>query len=323
MLQLLNSLFRGKHEAGDYPESLVKEAVERAVDGTDPWIRGVSGYRKKLRPAVVRAIDHVVTLVDGLPSPLSMDPADFHRDPRLSVFFVAKEDVAKLLEGDRSLAEFRRGEGGGTTGGVALLAMEKQEKTTFGAALIGDIVQRDVPQTTVGFTSHRLFEPAEKEEEARRRLKRRAFDHLLSLALGQITRVKAERKDLERCRALFQAKLELLRRGGWDFSVEGPAERLDKTAVEEDLERNEIKLLELGREDRVLEDYLDLVAEVLGSPEKHLWAAKEILTMDRMGFKQSKGTKDALEVSLDVLSNSEGRKLVVALVRLPVPGGSA
>ena len=30
----------------------------------------VSGYKKKLRPAVLRAIDHVVALVEGLPPPM-------------------------------------------------------------------------------------------------------------------------------------------------------------------------------------------------------------------------------------------------------------
>jgi hypothetical protein len=52
MLRLLHSIF-GSEQKGSYPESLVREAIERAVEGTDPWLRGVSGYRRKLRPAVM------------------------------------------------------------------------------------------------------------------------------------------------------------------------------------------------------------------------------------------------------------------------------
>ncbi len=38
MLKLLQSIF-GSTKQGSYPESLVREAIERAVDGTDPWLR--------------------------------------------------------------------------------------------------------------------------------------------------------------------------------------------------------------------------------------------------------------------------------------------
>ena len=110
---------------------------------------------------------------------------------------------------------------------VALLAMEKQEKVIFGAELSGDIVIRDVPQVTVSFDAHRLLDPAEAEGETRRLLKRRAYDHLLSLALRRLTVVKWERSDLERRRALLQAKLNLLEREGWGFDQAEGAERLD------------------------------------------------------------------------------------------------
>ena len=71
MLKLFQSMFRpGADKLGTYPEDLIERAVERAVDGTDRRLRAVSGYKKSLRPAVIRAIDHVVALVDALPPPL-------------------------------------------------------------------------------------------------------------------------------------------------------------------------------------------------------------------------------------------------------------
>ena len=74
MLKLLQSIFGGVTE-GNYPKSLVTAAIERAVDGTDPCLRAISGYKKKLRPAVLRSIDHVVSLVDRLPVPIVLCPA--------------------------------------------------------------------------------------------------------------------------------------------------------------------------------------------------------------------------------------------------------
>lgn len=45
MFKLFQSLF-GSETKGSYPESLVKAAIERAVEGTDPCLRAVSGYKK-------------------------------------------------------------------------------------------------------------------------------------------------------------------------------------------------------------------------------------------------------------------------------------
>lgn len=75
--------------AGVYPESLVNAAIERAVDGTDPWIRSVTGYEKKLRPAVVQAIDHVTVLVDGMAPSIVVEPASFCSVPLLHTLFIS------------------------------------------------------------------------------------------------------------------------------------------------------------------------------------------------------------------------------------------
>lgn len=91
MLKLLQSIFGGEKQ-GNYPELLVKLAIERAVDGTDPWLRAVSGYKKKLRPAVLRAMDHVVGLVDRLPPPMPICLDCYADDPRLKRFFISETD---------------------------------------------------------------------------------------------------------------------------------------------------------------------------------------------------------------------------------------
>jgi len=316
MLRLLQTLFGDGDKPGNYPESLVKAAIERAVDGTDPWLRGVSGYRKKLRPAVVRAIDHVVSLADGLSPALTLAPESFGRDPRLPVFFISSEHLQNFLRSDPTLAEFRRQAGEVSSRTVALLAMEKREKAFFGAALSGEVIQRDVLQTAVGFEAHRLIDPATTEEECRRLLKRRAYDHLLGLALGRITGVKQERRQLERYRTLLQAKASLLHRGGWGFDQGDIQKPPDVAAVEEQLRQIEAQMLELGRDDRILEVYLEIVTEVLGKPEEQLWMEQERLVVDQMGIKRSEAAGDAREINLDVLHNAEGRSLVVSLVEL-------
>lgn len=317
MLQFLQSLFGGV-EKGSYPASLVTEAIERAVDATDSQLRAVSGYKKKLRPAVLRAIDHVVALVEGLPSPIPVRLGGYGEDLRIKSVFISSLHMKKVFAEDRSLAEFMQGPKGGSPQVVALLAMEKQEKMIFGAGLSGDVVVRDVPQVTVSFDVHRLIDPAENEGETRRLLRRRAYDHLLSLALRRLTAVKGERSDLERRRALLQAKLNLLEREGWGFDQAESSERLDAAAMEERLGGIEAQLKELGGDDRLFETYLEVVADVLGRPEQYLRTGSETIFVDRMGIKQTEAAVDAPELKLNEIYNAEGRSLVVMLVSLQV-----
>jgi len=314
LLRYLHSIFRGNSKAGSYPKSLVLEAIERAVDGTDPWIRAVSGYRKKLRPAVLCAMDHVVALVDALPPTVLIEAGSYDSDNRLRVFFSSRAELQNLLAGDPGLNALLQGEGGGLSRITALLAMEKQEKTILGSELSGQIVLRDVPQVTVCFQAQRLLDPAPSEEETRRQLKRRAYDHLLSIALRQISGVKSERDKLARHRALLQAKLNLLQRGDWGFEEGAGDGHLTIPETEARLKKIEASLLKYGGDDRMLEVYLETLAGVLCRPEKHIWARKERVIVDRMGIKRSQPAQDTTEVELHMIGDSEGRNLAVSLV---------
>ena len=316
MFQFLHHLFGGV-DNGRYPESLVDEAIERAVDSTDPWLRGVSGYRKRLRPAVVRAIDHVVDLVERLPPPLAAGFAAYEDDPQLRAYFMSTNEMRKVYGGDPSLAEFRRQSGNPPSQVFALLMMQKQEGVTLGAELKGEIVMRDVAQTTVTFEGHRLLDPSGDETMTRRHLMRRAFDHLLGMALGRITSVKSERDDLERRRALLGAKLNLLQRGGMGFDTTAASGEISVASLEKELEKIDSQFNELGGDDEVLDMYLAIAVEILGAPEKQLWASRETLIVDRLGIVRSEPSFDAPELTLNVLRNSAGESLVSTLVALP------
>ena len=316
MLRLLQSIFGGGEVHGGYPESIVKMAIERVVDGTDPWLRTVSGYKKKLRPAVIRAIDHVIALVDGLPPPIPVDLQCRGDDPLLKAFFISLDEMRKVFGTDRMLSGFLRGAAVVPEKVIALLAMEMKEKVILGDELSGDIVVRDVPQLTVSFEAHRLIDPSGDQEETRRLLMRRAYDNLIKFALKRITMIKTERTYLERRHALLQSKLAILERGDWSFEGTGSADNSDIPGLEEQIGQIESQLLEIGGDDRMLEVYLDIVIEVLGRPGEHLWGQQETLILDSMGIKRSQVASNAHEMTFSKLCNSEGQRFVLLLVAL-------
>jgi hypothetical protein len=316
MLRLLQSIFGYGETKGGYPEDIVRKAIERAVDGTDPWLRAVSGYRKKLKPAVLRTMDHVVTMVDGLPPPAIMSMESYRDDPCVKAFFISTAEMREVLGKDRNLADFLRRPDTDSPFVTALLFMEKMENRILGVEMSGDTVMRDVPQVTISFESHRLLDPSGEEGETRLRLKRRAFDYLIRVALQRICAAKSERKDLERRNALLRAKLDVLRRAGWGFTEDESSPDDTIGRLEENLRHIEAQLSALGSDDHMLASYLDIVIDVLDRPEEHLRGGKETLIIDRMGIKRDQVSSNAPELTISTLCDTTGRCRVSQLISL-------
>ncbi len=310
MLNLFRSIFRGTEETGRYPESLVREAIERAVDGTDPWLRGLSGYRRKLRPAVLSAIDHAVALVDGLAPPRPATVEDYDGNPLLQAIFLSSEQMRQVLHDQLASQHVE----GNVT--CAMLAVEMEMRSILGVDLVGDMLVRDVPQVTVSFSNHRLLDPTGSEAETRRLLKRRAFDHLLSIALKRMVAVKDIRKGLNDRQTLLQTKLYALQSGRWGFDSSESQQPESIAALETQLAEIEVQLLRVGKDDRAIEVALELLIDVLGLSQKHLWMSRETLAVDRMKIRRITPSSEAPKLDLEHIYNAEGRNIVVALVGL-------
>jgi hypothetical protein len=315
MFRLFHSIFAGDERPGRYPETLVTAAIERAVDGTDPRLRAVSGYRKKLRDPVIRAIDHVVGLVDGLGAPLELSRTQRLKDAELIAFFASGEHLQEVLAFDMTLRRWlQTPDAYGAEHFVMLMMMEKQERQVLGIALEGDVLRRDVPQDTVSFGKHRLVDPAGTEEEARRLLKRRAFDHVLAMALGRIAAARGERQELEQQRSLLRSKSRALAEGHWGFGAAGGKEPPDPQALQRRIAEIESQLQTLGAGATLLNAHLDIVADGLAQADQSLWAERSTVCVDRMGVKQAHPSEQSPEITLDVLHNAAGRSEVARLV---------
>lgn len=313
-MKLFQSFF-GAESRGRYPESLLEMAIERAVDGTDPRLRLLPGYRKRLREPVIHAIDHVVALVDAIPEPVPAGRADHGAEPRLAALFSSADEMLQHFSQEAALAEFMSGPGGGAERVTALLLAERVERHILGMELVGDQVQRDVPQVTVSFTAHRLLDPNASEAEMRRLLKRRAFDHLLVLALTRIAEARVERTDLVRQRDLLRRKLQALERGGWTF--EAPQEgRSDPAALVAELDAITEQLAAIGVERDVLPNHLSIVAELLGDAEHQLWSGGIQLHLDRMNIQRDARDPLARLLVFGELNNARGRRVVMLPVEI-------
>jgi hypothetical protein len=315
-VKLLQSIFGGNERRGRYPESLVNAAIERTVEGTDARLRAVPNYKKHLRQPVIQAIDHVVALVDHMAAPLGADRRSQSLEPRLAAIFASAPEMLSIFARDAALTAYlATPEGSSATQITALLLAERIERRILGMDVVGDRVRRDVQQVTVSFAGHRLVDPSSSEEETRRQLKRRAFDHLLTLALARIADLRVERQDLLRQRDLIRRKQKALEQGGWCF--EAPADGApDPTALEAELDGISAQLEALGVEGGVLRAHLGIVADLLGQAEGQLWAEDLVLSLDSMNIRRDTSNPSARSILFRELHNARGRTAITLPISL-------
>jgi hypothetical protein len=313
MFKLFSTIFgQSGRRQSSYPETLISAAIERALDGTDPRMRILPGYNKTLRDPVIHAIDHVMALVDNLPAAIPATREGREADSALAALFISASRMGEILGNDSSLGDYLRATSPVPDTVTGLLVAQRNEKHGFGYALVDDKVMNDVAQVTVSFDEHRLLDITASEEETRRLLKRRAFDYLLSIALGNVSEQRDEREKLTQQRALLRVKLDILQRGGSSFSRDmGPQ---DRSVLQARMDEVESQLATLGPAHEVLQRNLSIVAEVLAAAEKHLYIEQKNLRIDMHSILHSDSDTAVPAVALHDVCSSNGRSLTLRLL---------
>jgi hypothetical protein len=296
------------------PKSLVNTAIERAVDGTDPRVRIQSGYAKALRKPAMHAVEYVIALVDSFPAPVEASKKSLADNPAFAALVYSQERLHQIVDRDPALKEFRAANTQCTDAVTALLLARRSEKHGFGHAQVGEQVLSDVPRTTISFDQHRLVEPAASEQETRRLLARRAFDHLLWVALMQITERKEQRDKLGKRKALLRSKVDIIRRsGGFMHAIEAP----DQAHLHTQLADVDGQLSALGAVEDTLADNLAIIAAVLTDAQRHLWSEDTVLCLDKLYVVHDKPGPSAPPTVFKELHNSEGQALTVLMISIP------
>jgi hypothetical protein len=174
MLSLFQSIFGSPtRTSSQVDDALIERATEHVVDGTDARLRAVTGYRKKLRPAVERAVEYVI-------------------DPRLRAFFASPDRLQEVVGSSPAIRDYpSRGRRPVTDRISAGLGTEREERKVLGMDFAGETLRRDVEQVVVNFCNHRFVAVTDDETATRWELKKRAFDNLIATALRRIV---AERR---------------------------------------------------------------------------------------------------------------------------------
>lgn len=320
MLEFIKSIFGVTAQAHHgLSEADIEKAVEIAVNGTDPRLRMVSGYKKKLRMPVIRALLYIRGLSDRVPGPFEANRKTYGANPQINALFGSAAQLQELFSLNEKMQHFFTANPGDDLA-YASLGMIKQEKNTFGAALFGNIVRKDIAQVTVNFSGHWVGVCAPSLDEARAQMRWRAFNSLVDSALERITDIKSTTKTLEMERAMLRIKLKETRaqNRGLDSLVDDRwlgGDAWQKT--QQRLDETEQKLKECRVSLATLDDYFIQIARVLAHPSRYLKVKGQSTRVNRMGIKMAESGDQGNAIVTAQITVAKKTPFNVVLVAYP------
>jgi hypothetical protein len=303
--EVLSSVHRNTSEkvSDRSRETLLQEALEHVIDGTDGRVRLVNGYRKKLLGAIKRSLVYTEQLVNRIPGTIEITRNNFVSNQYVNAFFTNPRELKTTFEQSSELAEFfgNRGDGKHDVG-WALLCMQKQEKTVFGVDLQSGEMRREVQQTAVSFFDQHIYSPAPSETELRNELKSCMFEGLITNALGHIVERRTRRGHLETERGILHGRLRHV-------------DEESKPVIRERLDKVGRQLNELGL--TTPQACLDEVEKVFSRPENYIRLRNISMKLDKMGIKiEQDSTQPSNELELAEVEIEREKPRVVVLARL-------
>lgn len=286
----------------------LKQAVEYVVDATFSRLRFLPSYTRRLQGPVATTFRYIDELVEDFPEAILCSQSTFSEDPRVNAFFVdprhlrevfsQSEEIRDLFDADPDTKEC-----------CALLCMKKEERRRLGMALIGELVQKEVMQTTVSFIDHQVLSPSTSEDGARHSLKCCIFNGLLAHIR------KRESEEKIRVLQLEDRRGSLVSRLNWASPEDGGESQDELQHMIDDIGRELMQ--EIPR--LASPDYhFDLLSDILGNPAQYVSGSLGSIRLNRLGAKLDGDRPNAgNEIPLfEIQIASQGTR-VGALVRFP------
>ena len=317
----VNSSDTESHAKTDIPANVLNEAIERVVDGTDPNIRYLPGYKKILKNSVATSLAYISNLVDTIPGPIFISSKTFSSDPQIKAYFVAIADIQNIFSGSTELRDFFEvPENCNLCEACALLCMNETEKTVQGMELHGNIIQRDVLQTTLHFSGHKILSPATSEAEVRKGIKQCIFDALITHALQQIVELKQQKQGLEVQRSILSSRLKTRQSqpDGLSSLLSSATEAKRSVNIEQQIAENEKKLQKLPASWNAPQFYLEIIKHTFIHPDNFIRIKAKSFNITKMGIVTSDDSSQSVNnIHFNEILIANVLEKVIAIVRYP------
>ena len=288
----------------------VLNAVESVVDGTDSKIRLVPGYRKKLQGTIRDSLEYADDLVNQIPLAIEVSSSTFTSDPYVNAFFTNVTDLQSIFSHSSEVQDFMDAFHDSNARCCALLCMRRTEKTVMGIELSGNMLKKDVMQTAVSFSDHRVYSPAPSETETRQGLKNCLFQGLVTNALERIVQLRFASHQLQNKRQMLDARLR--RHKQQTREVNQDTRSIEETSLK--LKKIEKEMLHAPL--LTPQVMLEQVIDIFSKPDDFVQVRKLQLRLNKMGIKISDDSAQAdnrLNLTEVIIGDNPPRVVTLAM----------
>ncbi|RKR38617.1 hypothetical protein [Paraburkholderia sp. BL17N1] len=319
--------FRQRARTGSEEERRTSEAVGRVL-AMNPRLRNARHYEERLTRVLKTSLNYTDSLVASLPRPRDANADAWSSDPMIRALFATPDDLAQAFSRSEELRAFFE-ENADSAEAYAVLGMAMNERHVLGVALEGDSIRRDVPQTTLCFSDHRVRICSGSEASLRGEIARRMVDQL---ALEGFASLAGNRRDLLRqSRALIEERVALLERQGTGMRAVVGAPSVTESdelgRLQTLMQENSQALAKLRVPAQQSEIELECVCNVFSKPSDHFYVQSRHVRVDAMNVVHPEGSEAGQEIEFH-FARIPGNPAVVrafVLVRFPrrelLPGG--
>ena len=303
------------------PTHILEAAIEHVVDGIEPRMRYFPGYKKILGNAVATAMTHIDRLVDSIPGPLPVSSQGFIDNPEVKAFFASVDAIHDIFSDSEELKLFfNQVDNYDLKEVCALLCMNVTEKTMFGVGLHENILQRDVMQTALDFSEHKILSPAASVEEVRHGISQCIFDGLITYALQKILAIKHQKQELETQHSILVARLRARQSQGRGLSslIASATETGLHSDIEQQISDTEQKQQQLPASENSLQYYLDTIRHTLEHPQDFIHIEHKTCNINNMSIvTRDDSSQPSNTIHFTEISIAGVLKRAIAIVRYP------
>lgn len=291
----LRRYLKQKHLGSHQAE--IDAAIEQLFYEINPRLRYLPAYHETLGKPVWDTLQHIHHVIDGIAGPVDASTRQWSLNPALRALFANSSEMVDLFGRDPALRDcIATAPPGSPEIYHVMIASTMHVRKVLGVAMRGDIMQRDVPLTQIGFSDHRIVVTADSESALREKLKAFALEFVAHKVLANIAEARTESEGLEQELALLRARMRMKLR-----QDNGKACLCDRLEFGED-EMTEICTLIREKESLLgqaaihqptLQYFMEQLLLVLGGVERLLHIHEVTLHLDHMNILQETPDTDS------------------------------
>lgn len=300
----------------------IDTAIEQLFYEINPRLRFHPAYQETLSRPVWHTLKHIHHVIDSIAGPVDAAARQWSSTPVLRALFASSSDMAKLFNRDPSLRNCASSAPHDPSEHChVMIASTMQVRKVLGIAMRGGIMQREVPQTQISFTDHRIVASADGESGLREKLKAFALEFVAHKVVANIAAARSECEDLEQELALLRARMRVkLRQDNGKACLCDRVEYCEgeMTEICSLIKEKETLLSETAIHQPTLRYFMDQLLLVLNSVEKLLQIHEVSLRLDNMNILLETPNEDTVKpIELTEIQRSGHSARIMLIARVP------